>query len=133
MEPIRPTVLMDESKSKANIHRFTEKARKTNVKLRPHFKTHQSHEVARWHRAEGLSMCTVSSLKMASYFAEDGWKDITVAFPLNFLEVEEINRLASFVKLNLCIVSVDAIKKLVGNLNQSVNCFIEIDPGYHRT
>ncbi|MEJ0055890.1 MAG: hypothetical protein WDN75_09720 [Bacteroidota bacterium] len=74
---------------------MAEKARKLKVSFRPHFKTHQSHEVGRWFRAEGVNSCTVSSVKMASYFAEDGWKDITVAFPLNVLEIKEVNRLGS--------------------------------------
>lgn len=28
----------------------------------------------------GIQSITVSSLQMAEYFVEDGWKDITVAF-----------------------------------------------------
>lgn len=133
MKLVRPTLLLDEVKCKKNIRHFAEKARKAHVILRPHFKTHQSHMVGQWFRNEGIRCCTVSSIQMASYFAADGWDDITVAFPLNYLEVEEINRLAKVCKLNLCIVSVDALKKLTEKLTQSVNCQIEVDTGYHRT
>ena len=133
MKLVRPTLLLDEVKCKKNIQHFAEKARKAQVKLRPHFKTHQSHMVGEWFRQAGINSCTVSSIKMAAYFVEDGWNDITVAFPLNFLEAEEINRMAKVCKLTLCIVSVDALKKLTEKLTQSVNCQIEVDTGYHRT
>ncbi len=133
IKPVRPTLLLNEAICKANIRGIAEKAVKSNVIFRPHFKTHQSHEVGRWFREEGITLCTVSSVKMAAYFAEDGWNDITVAFPLNVLESEEINRLASSIKLNLCLVSAEAVKELSKRLKHPVGCFIEIDPGYHRT
>ncbi len=133
MKIFRPTLLLDESRCRANIRRMVEKARRGNVIFRPHFKTHQSHVVGRWFREEGVSACTVSSVRMASYFADDGWEDITIAFPLNYLEVDEVNRLASKIKLNLCIVSAGTLSKLLNGLTHGVSCFIEIDCGYRRT
>lgn len=133
MEIVRPTLLLDETKCKANIQAIVEKAQREHVRLRPHFKTHQSVEIGRWFREEGVTTCTVSSVRMAAYFATDGWKDITIAFPLNYLEAAEINRIAALCKLNLLVVSADAVQKLGSRLTQRVNCFIEIDPGYHRT
>jgi D-serine deaminase-like pyridoxal phosphate-dependent protein len=133
MQIVRPTLLLDEKKCKANIKFMVDKARKANVVLRPHFKTHQSHEVGRWFRAQGVNKCTVSSIRMASYFAADGWEDITVAFPTNVLEIGEINRLASVCKLNLAFVSPDAIRQLEKGLVRPIQCVIEIDTGYHRT
>ncbi len=133
MNITRPTLLIDEQRCRANIRKMAEKARRSNVVFRPHFKTHQSHTVGRWFREEGVTACTVSSVRMASYFAEDGWKDITVAFPLNPLEVDEINRQASTIKLNLLIVSAEALKLLLRGLQHPVSCFIEMDCGYHRT
>ncbi len=133
MQIVRPTLLLDEKKCKANIKFMVDKAKKANVVLRPHFKTHQSHEVGRWFRAMGVTKCTVSSIRMASYFAADGWEDITVAFPTNVLEINEINRLASVCKLNLAFVSPEAVKKLKSGLVHPIQCVIEIDTGYHRT
>jgi len=134
MKIVRPTLLLDEQRCRANIRRMAERARRNNVVFRPHLKTHQSHTVAKWFRDEGVAACTVSSVRMASYFAEDGWKDITIAFPLNHLEVEEINRLASTIRLNLCIVSATSLEGLIAaGLKHKVSCYIEIDGGYHRT
>jgi len=129
----RPTLLLDEHKCKANIAAMAEKARRLNLQFRPHFKTHQSHEIGRWFRAHGVDKITVSSLSMASYFALDGWNDITVAFPVNVLEFETINMLAARIKLNLLVESVESIKLLNNGLHHDVNFFIKIDAGYHRT
>lgn len=101
--------------------------------LRPHFKTHQSHEIGRWFRNAGITKITVSSLKMAEYFAADGWDDITVAFPVNVHEKERINRLAKKVTLNLLVVAPETIAWLGREVHQPVKVFIEIDNGYHRT
>lgn len=129
----RPTLLLDKKKCLANIDRIVAKANKSGVVLRPHFKTHQSHEIGQWFRDRGVNNCTVSSLHMAEYFAQDGWNDITVAFPVNHYEIEVINRLAAEITLNVLISSVDSIRLIQQGLKHKVNAFIDIDTGYHRT
>ena len=128
-----PTLLLDEQKCIQNINAIVEKATRNNVQLRPHFKTHQSHEIGRWFRNLGVEKITVSSLKMAVYFAEDNWKDITVAVPVNVNEHERINQLAQHITLNLLVVSAEAILLLGERIQHLVNLFNEIDNGYHRT
>ena len=112
----KPTLLLNEEIARSNIKRMVEKADRNNVKLRPHFKTHQSHEVGRWFREAGVDRITVSSLSMAGYFAHDGWDDITVAFPANLLEIDLINELASGIRLNLLVESVESAEFLAQNL-----------------
>ncbi|MCB0488338.1 MAG: alanine racemase [Cyclobacteriaceae bacterium] len=129
----RPTLLLDRKKCLANIDRIVSKANKSDVVLRPHFKTHQSHEIGRWFRDRGVEKCTVSSLHMAEYFAEDGWDDITVAFPVNHHEIEVINRLASKITLNILIASIESVPLIQSGLKHNVNAFLDIDTGYHRT
>ncbi len=128
-----PTLLLDEAKCRKNIQLIVEKAKRAKVEFRPHFKTHQSHEIGRWYRALGVTKITVSSLTMAEYFAADGWSDITVAFPLNVHEIETINRLAEKIVLNLLVVSPETVQWLSSALQFPVNIFIEVDNGYHRT
>lgn len=129
----RPTLLLDEEKCLRNIRNIVDKAARSDVRLRPHFKTHLSHEIGRWFRKEGITSCTVSSLQMAEYFAADGWNDITVAFPVNYLEAERINRLASLVTLNILACVPGVLPRLMESLRYPVRIFIEIDTGYHRT
>lgn len=128
-----PTLLLDKVKCLKNIKRIVEKAKNSGVTLRPHFKTHQSQEIGRWFRNLGVEKITVSSLKMAEYFAEDGWQDITVAFPLNVHEIERINRLAEKIILNVLIVAPETVIALNEALKFPLNVFIEVDCGDHRT
>jgi len=130
---IEPTLLLDEKKCQENINFMVQKAKRSNVIFRPHFKTHQSIEVGRWFRAQGVDKITVSSLRMAKYFADDGWKDITVAFPVNILEIDRINDLSRKIKLNLLVESSEVVRYLDNFLKGHVGVFIKIDTGYHRT
>ena len=128
-----PTLLLDKQRCLRNILMIAEKAKKNNLILRPHFKTHQSHEIGRWFRNAGVSKATVSSLKMAEYFAEDGWNDITVAFPVNVHEKDRINALAGKISLNLLVVAPETIAWLAKEVKHKLNILIEVDNGYHRT
>jgi D-serine deaminase-like pyridoxal phosphate-dependent protein len=133
MKVIRPTLILDEAVCKANIQRIVTKAKESQVLLRPHFKTHQSHTIARWYAEAGVRQCTVSSVAMASYFAADGWTDITIAFPINTLEINAIRELSEAINLHVTLESVEAVYELNKLLNHPVGCYIEIDTGYHRT
>lgn len=129
----KPALLLDKEKCLKNISRMAEKAQRNNLNFRPHFKTHQSHEIGRWFREFGVNTITVSSLSMAEYFAQDGWNDITVAFPANVHEHELINRLAATITLNLLVESPAIVQKLRQRLIHPIGLFVKIDSGYHRT
>ncbi|HSF88689.1 MAG TPA: alanine racemase [Saprospiraceae bacterium] len=129
----QPTLILDEARCKANIHRMCHKANEQGVVLRPHFKTHQSKIIGRWFRDMGIDKITVSSVGMARYFAEDGWKDITIAFPVNVRQINEINALSAQVKLGLLVLDADTVDILGMNLNQAISIWIKIDVGTHRT
>ncbi|MEN6502687.1 MAG: alanine racemase, partial [Tenuifilaceae bacterium] len=128
-----PFLLLDSGRCKQNITRMAGKAQSSNLIFRPHFKTHQSHAVGRWFREAGVSRITVSSAEMARYFARDGWKDITIAFPLSRFHVEAVNRLAEDIQLNITFSSIqnllDALPLITGN----VGVFIEVDVGNNRS
>ena len=128
-----PTLLLDKKKAIENINFMAEKAKKHGLIFRPHFKTHQSHVIGRWFRDAGISKITVSSFKMAQYFASDGWKDITVAFPVNIREIDLINDLANEIELNIVIESKEAVEFLSKRLKNNVGAFIKIDVGFNRT
>jgi len=130
---VRPQLVVDKNKCQNNIRRMAEKAKSNNLKFRPHFKTHQSEEIGEIYRQQGIKCITVSSLEMASFFAERGWEDITVAFPVNIREIETINSLNKIITLNLLVESVESIQYLDHNTRQNINVFVKIDTGYHRT
>ncbi len=128
-----PTLLVDEQKCRRNIQRMAEKARKDQVILRPHFKTHQSIAIGHWFRDFGIDRITVSSLAMAAYFADAGWKDITVAFPLNIREMDLVNELASKAKLQILCQHPEVVHALIRELKYPVEGWIKIDVGTGRT
>ncbi|ALI98719.1 alanine racemase [Rufibacter tibetensis] len=128
-----PTLLLNEQIARANIRRMVEKAQRQNVRLRPHFKTHQSWQVGEWFREEGITAITVSSVKMAQYFARHGWQDITVAFPLNRRQLPQITELALQITLNLTVTSADDVLFLREHLTAPVNVWVKADTGYGRT
>lgn len=127
-----PTLLLDEEKARKNIREMAGRAKEWAVQFRPHFKTHQSRMLGEWFREEGVERITVSSLRMARYFADAGWKDITLAFPVNLREIEEINTFPPTVNLQLTVCDLFSIKSLSAQLKHTHKVFIKTDTGYGR-
>ena len=128
----KPVLLIDENKCKHNIENMIKRAADNNLVLRPHFKTHQSLEIGRWFKDFGIDRITVSSVTMAEYFSAE-WSDITIAFPVNILEIDEINSLAERVSLNLLVESEETAFFLRDNIKHDAGIFIKIDVGADRT
>jgi len=133
LEIIRPTLVLDKKVCLRNIERMAKKAAENNLRFRPHFKTHQSAKIGEWFKRFGVEVITVSSVKMAEYFAANGWKDITIAFPVNILEIKNINRLASKIKIGVTVENTEAIRFLSEKVTSPVSVWIKIDTGYNRT
>ena len=133
MKLTKPSLLLDENKCRNNIAVMADRARNNQVDLQPHFKTHQSQLIGEWFREEGINSITVSSLRMAKYFAEDGWEEITVAFPVNVLRRDIIKELSKKVRLNIYINCLESARYLEDKLKRPVGVFTELDTGYHRS
>lgn len=134
MEIKKPVLFVDKDKALRNIERIKKKIWKSNhVIFRPHFKTHQSAQIGEWFRAQGVNAIAVSSVDMALYFAQNGWKDITIAILVNKLEIDSINRLTEMVDLNLLVDSTEVTAFLHQKVKKNVKVWIKIDTGYHRT
>ncbi len=132
MQITKPTLLIDKSICLRNIDKMSSRAREAGVEFRPHCKTHQSHEIAKWFRDFGVSKITVSSFDMAAYFVEAGWSDILVAFPFNPLEIKRLTHLSSKCRISLLLDQVETIESFHG-LQKKVGYYIDIDTGYGRT
>lgn len=128
-----PTLLLDEQKCRANLEKLAQRAAEHHVQLAPHFKTHQSVQVGGWFRDYGVEAITVTSVKMARYFTEHGWNDITIALPINIREIDTINRLASQIRLTVFINSVATARFLSERATAPLPFYVEIDTGYRRT
>ena len=97
----KPTLLLNKEQCLSNISRIYEKAKKSDTHFRPHFKTHNSAFVGNWFRKLGIHSITVSSVSMAKFFSAYGWRDITIAFPVNLAELGQISELAAELNLNI--------------------------------
>ena len=133
-DPINsPTLVLDKKRCLENIQHMVEKTRISRVHFRPHFKTHQSAVIGGWFRPPGVDAITVSSVAMAKYFADHGWKDITIAFPVNLREIQNINHLAKKIHLELLVESPESIRFLAEKLEAPVGLWLKADVGAHRT
>lgn len=129
----KPTLLLNKETAMRNIQRMAAKADRQGIRLRPHFKTHQSAGVGQWFQDAGVSAITVSSVDMAIYFQQAGWDDILLAFSANWRQVDAYNELARQVHLELLVESPETVAFLDDHLDQKTDVWIKIDVGAHRT
>lgn len=128
-----PTLLLDEKICRANLKKMADKAERHQMKLVPHFKTAQSHEIGNWAREYGIKEVTASSMKMAEYLAGQGWENIHIAFPFNPLETSRLNKLAANQAVSVQLINTATTQILADQLDHTIGFFIEIDAGYGRT
>jgi D-serine deaminase-like pyridoxal phosphate-dependent protein len=131
--PKRPVLLLNETKCRSNIKNMVKKSRENSCQLRPHFKTHQSIKIGRWFREQGVTGITVSTPQMGAYFAEDGWDDITLAFPFYRAQLSSIKQLQDKASLRLFIHNEDDLLFLNRELDAPIEFYVELDNGYKRS
>ena len=138
-----PSLILDLDVLDANIRRMAEGAQKLGVKLRPHFKTSRSLEVARLQEEAGCFGFTVSNLRELRVLAESGRRDITWAYPIIPSRVPEIAELClEFPETRIGLVvdsdfALDAlleglVPKVDGKLAHRLPLWLKVDCGYHR-
>jgi D-serine deaminase-like pyridoxal phosphate-dependent protein len=129
----KPTLLLDETKAKENLEYVFEKIKRQNITFRPHFKTDQSAAIGEWFRELGINQITVSSVEMAEYFANSGWNDILMAFPINLREINGIEKLAQSITLSVLIEARDVAAQLDSLIDTKIGVWIKVDVGSGRT
>ncbi|MDX1627365.1 MAG: alanine racemase [Fulvivirga sp.] len=133
MKVKQPTLVLNAARCEQNIAAMVSKAEKLGLKLRPHFKTHQSAEVGKWFQNRGVEAITVSSIDMAAYFIEAGWQDINIAFPVNILRLDHLRALSQKAEITVLIDNMASAQFLDEQLDFSLHAFIEIDTGGNRS
>lgn len=111
---------------------MAEKAAGLGTGFRPHFKTHRSREIgAVFRRFTGA--ITVSSPGMGLYFARDGFSRITLAFPVNILQSDELRELALAADTGFLVSSPGAVDNLGRALKgASGGVWVKVDCGFRR-
>jgi len=126
-----PALLLDLDVVERNLRRMAERTAALGVTLRPHVKTHKCVELGERQRALGAPGITVSTLYEARVFANQGFDDITWAFPVILSRLPEVRDLASRVTLRLVADSAAAVEALAG-LGVPLHVWLKVDCGYHR-
>jgi D-serine deaminase-like pyridoxal phosphate-dependent protein len=115
---------------------MSETALSSNVRLRPHVKTHKCIEVALIQTAGHDGAITVSTLAEARAFSKHGFLDITYGVPIERGKFDAcVEILRSGVKLNLLTDDAETVRGLneaAGKAGVKFDVFLKIDCGYHR-
>ncbi len=130
-----PSLVLDLDVLERNVERMARRMRELGVALRPHFKTHKSAYVADIQRRHGAEDFTVSTLAEAACLVEQGYDDLTWAFPLILNRVHELRPLLERSTLRLVVDSPAAISALEHELRgagEPAHGWRKVDCGYHR-
>ncbi|MDD4150089.1 MAG: alanine racemase [Bacteroidales bacterium] len=127
-----PTLTINSKIVRNNIKTMMDKLPSICI-FRPHFKTHDNKKTAQIFKEFGINKITVSSVNMALDFRKIGFKDITIAFPVNIREQKNLNKLCSNTILGLTFSNLQSVN-IISKLNKiKANAWIEIDTGYNRS
>lgn len=127
-----PTLVINTEKVRSNIKSMSEKLPASCI-FRPHFKTHDNKTTAQIFKEFGISKITVSSIEMAMHFRKLGFRDITIAFPVNLREHKKLKQLSANTKLGLLVSNSESALILTKLAGIKSDIWIEIDTGYNRS
>lgn len=133
-----PGVLVDVDRLHSNIQRVRDIAASRQVSLRPHIKTHKCPEIGRLQLNNGAAGITASKTDEALVFVKEGFRSLTVAYPI--IAEAKLNRLlAASLARNADIrfivdswEGLEAISRAARKHDVRMNVFLKIDVGLHR-
>lgn len=133
-----PSLVIDENRLDANISGMAAFAARAGLALRPHVKTHKSVEIARRQVAAGAVGITVATVSEAAVFAEAGFTDIFIAYPL-WLDDDKARRLREVLQITPLLVGLDSADGAgrlalgAAGLTHRLSVLVEVDSGHHRS
>ncbi|HZQ60921.1 MAG TPA: alanine racemase [Casimicrobiaceae bacterium] len=132
-----PVLLLDEARMQRNIARMQARMDALGVRFRPHVKTSKCAEVVRRQLAAGGRGITVSTLREADRFFDEGMEDIFYAVAIAPAKLDHAMRLAkSGAQLAVLVESAVAAEQLslhgIRNAHRH-DVLIEIDTDGHRS
>lgn len=135
-----PEIVVDLDIVERNARRLQSALDDRGVALRPHVKTHKSPDLARLQLAAGARGITVGNLGEAEVFADAGFDDIFVAYPI-WADGPKAARLRALheragLRLSVGFDSVQGARRLaaaIGASGKPLRVLLELDPGNGRT
>ncbi len=127
-----PFLAVDLAVLRANVERAQRWADDRGLRLRPHVKTHMCLEIGRLQAAAGASGITVATIGEAEVFADGGFTDLFVAYPLWPTDSARA-RLAALGSRARVSIGVDSLEAARGWVGTGVTTLVEVDSGHHRS
>ena len=134
-----PHLVVDLDVVKRNIDTMQARANKAGVALRPHVKTHKIPRLAQLQRDAGARGITVATIGEAEVFADAGFDDIFVAYPL-WLDDAKAQRLVALsqrIRVSIGCDSIESARNSVRAMGsraaERISTVLELDSGHHRT
>jgi D-serine deaminase-like pyridoxal phosphate-dependent protein len=130
-----PAVLIEQPRVLDNIDRMQEAADRRGIRMRPHAKTHKSPVVARWQIDRGAIGICCAKLGEAEVFAEAGFTDIRVPYPLNPVNAPRVQHLLERTNLSFVVDHPEVARgwsAAMAAAGRVVEVLIKVDVGFHR-
>ncbi len=133
-----PCLLVDADVLDLNLSEMARFGADRELALRPHAKTHKSPDLARLQVSAGAIGLTVATVAEAEIFANVGFDDVFVAYPLwvDAAKGRRLRHLLESTRLSVGVDSVEGAKALAAQLGadaQRVAVLLEVDSGHHRS
>jgi D-serine deaminase-like pyridoxal phosphate-dependent protein len=131
-----PAVVVDLDILEQNVQSMADYCNRSNLKLRPHTKTHKIAEIARMQVRAGCAGITVAKVGEAEVMASAGMDDILVHYPI--LGHGKLHRLATLARDRNITVAVDsiltaqALSAAASAAGSTIHLLVEFDSGMHR-
>jgi D-serine deaminase-like pyridoxal phosphate-dependent protein len=130
-----PAVLIDKAKALRNLDRMQAEANARGIRLRPHSKTHKSPLIAKWQLDRGAVGICCAKLGEAEVFAEAGFKDIRLPYPINPSNADRVLALLDRTHLSFIVdhpVVAKQWSECMTRAGKAVDILVKIDVGFHR-
>lgn len=131
-----PAVVIDCDAAEKNIRDMVANAKTYHLNHRPHVKTHRSAYFAQMQIDAGCAGITAAKLGEAEVMADNGIKDIFLAYPvIGEDKLERLLKLSERIKLSTIVnsyVGARAMSDYFSAANKKIEVLIEVDGGLNR-
>ncbi|HYB93458.1 MAG TPA: alanine racemase [Vicinamibacterales bacterium] len=130
-----PAVLIDKAAALRNLDRMQAAANAGGIRLRPHTKTHKSPVIARWQIDRGATGICCAKLGEAEVFADAGFTDIRLPYPINPSNADRVVALLDRTRLSFIVDNLAVARQWSTEMTRAgrmVDVLIKVDVGFHR-
>jgi D-serine deaminase-like pyridoxal phosphate-dependent protein len=130
-----PAVLVEQARLTNNLSTMQAAVTGGGKRLRPHAKTHKSPHVARLQVDGGAAGICCAKLGEAEVFADAGFTDIRLPYPLNPVNADRVFALADRISLSFIVddgAVAQAWSQRAAARGRRLDVLVKVDVGFHR-